>query len=55
MWIFLGLTSVSLDEILSLQREKAEEKERFEEARNRAMKGRGRIPTRQSEMILDDQ
>uniref|UniRef100_A0A0N5AA20 U6 snRNA-associated Sm-like protein LSm1 n=1 Tax=Syphacia muris TaxID=451379 RepID=A0A0N5AA20_9BILA len=49
-----GLTSVSVDEILSLQREKTEEKERFEEARNRAMRGRGKVSSRQCEMLLDD-
>lgn len=38
---FSGLIHLSAKEILSLQREKIEEKERFEEARNKIMKGRG--------------
>ncbi|EJW85479.1 LSM1 protein [Wuchereria bancrofti] len=37
-----GLIPLSAKEILSLQQEKIEEKERFEEARNKIMKGRGR-------------
>ncbi|KAL3993794.1 U6 snRNA-associated Sm-like protein LSm1 [Acanthocheilonema viteae] len=36
-----GLILVSAKEILSLQREKIEERERFEEARSKIMKGRG--------------
>lgn len=41
IFCFLGLIALSAKEILSLQREKIEEKERFEEARNKIMKGRG--------------
>ncbi|VIO94002.1 U6 snRNA-associated Sm-like protein LSm, putative [Brugia malayi] len=40
--VLAGLIPLSAKEILSLQQEKIEEKERFEEARNKIMKGRGR-------------
>ncbi|KHN77802.1 U6 snRNA-associated Sm-like protein LSm1 [Toxocara canis] len=51
-----GLTCVSVDEILSMQREKTEAKERFEEAKSRAMKGRGRVAAnRLDSMTLDEQ
>ncbi|VBB29830.1 unnamed protein product [Acanthocheilonema viteae] len=39
--VLAGLILVSAKEILSLQREKIEERERFEEARSKIMKGRG--------------
>ncbi|VDO38024.1 unnamed protein product [Brugia timori] len=47
IYLFVVLTihcliPLSAKEILSLQQEKIEEKERFEEARNKIMKGRGR-------------
>ncbi|VDO41692.1 unnamed protein product [Onchocerca flexuosa] len=38
-----GLIPVSAEEILLLQQKKLEEKERFEETRNKIMKGRGRL------------
>ncbi|VDN83729.1 unnamed protein product [Brugia pahangi] len=40
--VLAGLIPLSAKEILSLQQVKIEEKERFEEARNKIMKGRGR-------------
>lgn len=40
--MYLGLIPLSAKEILLLQQEKIEEKKRFEEARNKIMKGRGR-------------
>ncbi|VDN01912.1 unnamed protein product [Thelazia callipaeda] len=49
-----GLICIPAEKILSLQREKMEEKERFEEARNKVMKGRGRRAQHQVDIFSDE-
>uniref|UniRef100_A0A914XLX9 U6 snRNA-associated Sm-like protein LSm1 n=1 Tax=Plectus sambesii TaxID=2011161 RepID=A0A914XLX9_9BILA len=47
-----ALKRVSIEEILALQRDKAQTKEKMEDARNRALTGRGLAP--RSDLMQDD-
>lgn len=52
--IISALIRVSTNEILRMQREKFEEKQRLEEEKNRVLKGSGRLPPPQVDVFMDE-
>uniref|UniRef100_A0A914E0R7 U6 snRNA-associated Sm-like protein LSm1 n=1 Tax=Acrobeloides nanus TaxID=290746 RepID=A0A914E0R7_9BILA len=49
-----GLIQVSLEEILRMQREKTEQKERYQQTKHRILQGSGRLPSNKNDLLIDD-